>query len=614
MCGIVAIWAPRGGVAPGDLGAIEELRHRGPDAATRWVSPCGRVGLAQARLAVVGVDNGAQPVRAGSEVSAVVNGELYGYRRQREELIARGHRFTTESDSEVVVHLYEDDPDGFVHHLRGEFAVVLWDARRQRMLVVRDRFGIKPLFYTWIGRRLVIASEAKALFEAGAARNWDVESFHDYLHGCFAPDRSLFAGIYQVPPGGILRADPGGVTVSTYWDLDYPTIDDAPDEPTEAEIRERVTEAVRLRLVADVPVGFHLSGGLDSSVVVGAAAGHAPLRTFTVCFPGNPLDEGPVAARTAIRLGADHHEVVDPGEDARLAEQTIVFGEMLQENHHGTARLAQARAIAADGLRVALAGEGGDELFGGYGHHQADARLSESPQRLAKAAEQAARLLDGADQPTLSGTLDRLGFIPSWLVERCMNTSLPVRPLLHHDVRSVYGRRDSMADLIDRSDGQLKGRAPVHQSLYLFLRTWFCNYILAAERLDMARSVEVRLPLLDHHLFEAARRLSPASLAGSPTKRILRDAMREHLTDEVHQGVKRPFFAPTADGATAVARLRQRVDHGALTGNRLLDRRAVEDFLRRVEATPGPVTPVTDRMLHLVESVAILQQTYRLES
>ncbi len=613
MCGIVAIWAPRGGVVAADLDPVERLRHRGPDAATRWVSPDGRVGLAQARLAVVGVANGAQPVRAGA-VRAVVNGEFYGYRERRRELAVRGHRFGTDSDSEIAVHLYEEDPDGFVDRLRGEFAVVLWDPARQRLLAVRDRFGVKPLYHSWIGGRLVLASEAKALFAAGAARRWDTESFHDYLHGCFAPDRSLFAGIHQVPPGSILRADPAGVTVSSYWDLDYPVAAETGDEPSVDAIRDRVAEAVRLRLVADVPVGFHLSGGLDSSAVVGAAAGHAPLRTFTVCFPGSPLDEGPVAARTAAALAADHHEVtLDAGTVAQAAEQTVVAGEMPQENHHGTARLAQSTAIARAGLRVALAGEGGDELFGGYPHHQADAALSTSPERLAHAARSHRALLERADQPTLSGTLARLGFLPGWLVERCLNTSLPVRPLLHRDVREAYARRDSLAAVIDRAEPQLRGRAPVHQSLYLFLRTWFCNYILAAERLDMARSVEVRLPLLDHELFALARRLSPATLAGTPGKRPLREAMRDVLTDEVYRGGKRPFFAPPSDGRAAAGALRRRVEAGALAGNRLLDPAAVDAFLHRVEAGSGPVSQVQDRMLHLVDSVATLHQAYRLE-
>jgi asparagine synthase (glutamine-hydrolysing) len=334
MCGLVAVWSPHGGVTFRDLDPIGTLRHRGPDEEFRRVPPPGKVGLAQARLAVVGVRNGAQPVSDESgDVFAVVNGEFYGYAGQRRELRARGHRLVTDADSEIVVHLYEEDPDRFTDHLRGEFAVVLWDGARGRLLAIRDRFGVKPLYYTWIGERLVLASEAKALFAAGATRRWDGASFYDYLHACFAAERTLFCGVFQVPPGGMLSADRSGVRVTRYWDLDYPQASELAAGPvrgdTVAAIRERIEEAVRLRLVADVPVGFQLSGGLDSSSVAGVAAGRVPMRTFTVCFPGSALDEGSVAGRTARALGAEHHEVIADTAAYQQSAAAVSAGEML---------------------------------------------------------------------------------------------------------------------------------------------------------------------------------------------------------------------------------------------------------------------------------------------
>jgi asparagine synthase (glutamine-hydrolysing) len=616
MCGIVAVWSPGGGVVGEDLRPIEALHHRGPDATGQWLCPSGRAGLAQARLAVVGVRNGRQPVHSDSgDVQAVVNGELYGYREQRRALAARGHRLLTDTDSEIVPHLYADDPDGFVHHLRGEFAVVLWDRRRRRLIAVRDRFGIKPLYYSWIGPRLVLASEVKALFAAGAPRRWDRRSFHDYLHACFPPDRTLFDGVWQVPPGSVLSAGDDGVHITPYWDLDYPTTAQPPAAPGSAAIGDAVEEAVRLRLVADVPVGFHLSGGLDSSSVVGAAAGHAPLRTFTVAFPGDERDESPVARRTADALGAEHAEVViDPGTRDAVVGQTIAAGEMLQENDHGTARLLLSTAIAEAGLRVALAGEGGDELFAGYQHFRTDAELSVSPLRMARAARSYQALTAGGDAPaTLTGTLDRLGFLPGWLIERSLNAGMPSRPLLRADLRDEFATRDSLAELIDGNQEQLRGRPPVHQSMYLFLKTWFCNYILAAERLDMARSVEVRLPLLDHRLFELVRQLPVETMLAGESKQPLRDAMRAHLTDEVLKGEKRPFFAPPpADAGRVATRLRERVGDGALDGNPLLDPPAVDTFLRRLALSRHPLTATQDRMLHLVGSVVTLQLAYGL--
>ncbi|MGI5152106.1 asparagine synthase (glutamine-hydrolyzing) [Plantactinospora sp. CA-294935] len=614
----MAVWSPVGRLSAEDLAPIGVLRHRGPDAVARWVSPSGVAALAQARLAVVGVANGDQPVRDESgEVHAVVNGELYGYRQQRRELAERGHRLRTDSDSEITAHLYEEDPERFVAALRGEFAFVLWDERRGRFLAVRDRFGVKPLYYTWIDGRLVVASEVKALFAAGAVRRWDAESFYDYLHSCFAPDRTLFEGIRQVPPGAMLRADDEGVRIVPYWDLDFPLADqvDGPADPAGIErVRERVEEAVLLRLTADVPVGFHLSGGLDSSSVVGVAARHVALRTFTVRFPGSPLDEGEVAGRTAAALGASHHEVSVPdGLPGPAAVAAVTAGEMLQENGHGTARLAQAGAIHDAGLRVVLAGEGGDELFLGYQHLRTDLELGVSAERLARARRSYRLVAAGGVPATLTGALDRLGFLPGWLVDRCLTTTMQARPLLRPDLLVRFADRDSLGALVDRSAAQLVGRAPVHQSLYLFLKTWFCNYILAAERLDMARSVEVRLPLLDHRLFEATRVLPLADLRRGQVKQVLRDAMRGYLTDEVYRGEKRPFFAPAPGSRVAAAvELRQWLGRGHLDGDGFFDPAAVRAFLGRLERGSGPISTGEDRVLHLLGSVSALHDAYGL--
>jgi asparagine synthase (glutamine-hydrolysing) len=620
MCGLVAVWSPHCGVTSQDLDAIDVLRHRGPDEVYRQVPPPGAVGLAQARLAVVGIRNGAQPVSDESgDVLAVVNGEFYGYAGQRRELRARGHRLVTDTDSEIVVHLYEEDPERFAGQLRGEFAVVLWDRARRRLLAIRDRFGVKPLYYAWIGGRLVLASEAKALFAAGAARRWDPGSFYDYLHACFAPERTLFAGVFQVPPGGVLTADGTGVRVTRYWDLDYPLAGalgaDTARDDLAAVIREQVEEAVRLRLVADVPVGFQLSGGVDSSSVAGVAAGQVPMRTFTVRFPGSELDEGAVAGRTARALGAEHHEVTADPSASGAAAAAVIAGEMLQENGHGTARLALSGAIAQAGLRVALAGEGGDELFAGYGHLQTDAARSASPAAMDRAVRSFRKLAAGEVPATLTGTLRRLGYLPGWLIDRCLTTSLPAVRLLHPDLRAAFAGRDCLGEIIESAEGQLRGRTPLHQSLYLFIRTWFCNYILAAERLDMACSVEVRLPLLDHRLFELARQLPPAALVSRQAKQIFRDAMRGYLTEEVFAGTKRPFFAPAAsDGRAAAAELRCRLADGSLEGSGLFDLAAVRAFLRQIEDGPGPVSAVQDRLIHLIGSTSILHEAYALRS
>jgi asparagine synthase (glutamine-hydrolysing) len=272
MCGIVALFSPERPVSAEVLArATASLHHRGPDGQRQWVAPGGEVGLGHARLAIIDLETGAQPLtNEDGQIHVVVNGELYDFERIRSELQARGHTFRTRSDSEIVLHLYEEYGAHCVHHLRGEFAFVLWDARQRRLLAARDRFGIKPLFYADIGPTLAFASEAKALMAAGLAPRWDEEGVAQIAaFSTLSPDRSLFQGVRQVPPGHFLLASAGDRQLVRYWDFDYPPAaaqagppDPASDADQVERFRAALDEAVRLRLRADVPVGCYLSGGI----------------------------------------------------------------------------------------------------------------------------------------------------------------------------------------------------------------------------------------------------------------------------------------------------------------------------------------------------------------
>src|SRR5262249_40870921 len=286
MCGIVALWSPRQPIDPQALErATQRLHHRGPDGRRHWIAAHRRVGLGHARLSIIDLHTGDQPIaNEDGRLHIVVNGEFYDYERVQGELERSGHRLRTRSDSEIALHLYEELGTQCLHRLRGEFAFVLWDEPNQTLVAARDRFGIKPLYYAERDGGLALASEAKALFAAGVPARWSPAGFVQATT-LLVPeqDSSLFDGVRQVPPGHYLLATPGGVRLVRYWDFDYPGAEAGPPR-SDAEYAEafchELDEAVRIRLRADVPVGCYLSGGIDSCAVLGLAARHRsdPIR------------------------------------------------------------------------------------------------------------------------------------------------------------------------------------------------------------------------------------------------------------------------------------------------------------------------------------------------
>ena len=266
MCGIVAAFSTRDTVSAETLErGTRRLYHRGPDGQRWWISDDGRVGLGHARLSIIDLTTGDQPIASeDGQIQIVVNGEFYGYEAIQRELEQRGHRLRTKSDSEIALHLYEDYGLQFLHHLRGEFALVLWDGRQRRIVAARDRFGIKPLFHAWVGGTLYFASEAKALFAMGVPARWDEESVFQAVSLAGYPSRTMYDGVFKIPPGHYAIATERHLQVNQYWDFDYPKAGQANEKKNEAdhvaEFRAVLEEAVRIRLRADVPVGVYLSG------------------------------------------------------------------------------------------------------------------------------------------------------------------------------------------------------------------------------------------------------------------------------------------------------------------------------------------------------------------
>jgi asparagine synthase (glutamine-hydrolysing) len=637
MCGIVAMFSNDRPISPQALTrATAALHHRGPDGQRQWISASGRMGLGHARLSIIDLVTGDQPIANEDEtIRVVVNGEFYDYERIQKELEARGHRLRTRSDSEILLHLYEDFGVHCMEHLRGEFAFVLWDEADGVLFAGRDRFGIKPLYYAQVGDTLYFASEAKALFAAGVPARWDRESVYQDVMAVLDGDRSLFEGVYQVPPGHYLFASRNHVRVTRYWDLGYPTLGGAIIARSDAEhverFREKLDEAIRLRLRADVPVGCYLSGGLDSCSLLGIAASHRsdPIQAFTIAFEEGPFDEGPIAEEMAARAGADFHRFPMP-EDMLAAHfaDAIAQCEMMTFNANCVAKYLLSRGVRDSGFKVVLTGEGSDEILGGYPFfrrdmmvHGAGADSATTTQRLGKLYE--ANKQYGAfgappgDMLPLDGVRRVLGFAPA-VLENFAGRGLRIQSLLAPEFAGEFRGRDPYRVLLDRLDvaGQMRGREALHQSMYLWSKTVFPNKLLnfLGDRMEMAHSIEGRTPFLDHHLVEAVVQM-PASLKvrDLTEKYILREAARPYLTDTVYNRQKHPFLAPIELKSGLFELVQDTLRGRILASVPFFEQRSVVEMLDRLAATDdqqqrGLLFP----MLVLITTSCILQERYHL--
>jgi asparagine synthase (glutamine-hydrolysing) len=634
MCGIVSIFSRQHQVQEASLmRALNALRHRGPDEQRCWVDPNSRVGLGHARLSIIDPATGSQPmVSEDGQIHIVVSGEFYDFERIRSDLETRGHHFRSRSDSEILIHLYEEMGTSCIEHLRGEFAFVLWDEGSRQLFAARDRFGIKPLFYAWYRDTLYLASEAKGLFAAGVPGSWDHESVYQNLFFCLGQERSLFKNVRQIPAGHYLIADRRTTTLKCYWDIEYPLEKGLDNRLSESEcisqVQDLLNESVRLRMRADVPVGCFLSGGLDSSSVLQLASKESrePLVAFTVAFNQSDHDESRQAALAASHAGARFKPLpVSEPDFVDCFRETVWHGEMIEYNVHGTARFLLSRAVRDAGYKVVLAGEGADELFAGYdfcsaalqgqgqselGHYLSLLFRFIRPQTH---SERRVRSIS----PWLARRIRLLGFPPQ-LIDTMAQKANQLRSLLDSDFRSSFEDFDPYREFFDSLDykGKIKGREPVKQVLYLWVKSLFVNYVLAAERLDMAHSVEVRLPFLDHQLFEYAS-LLPASLLteNGTSKSILRKAMRTYLPKSICDRPKHAFWGPasTHSEGNQLHAFTQDILRSRLAGSiPFFDQHNVIRLLDGMADLDGPSRASLDPVLLMLVSMCLLHEQFDL--
>jgi asparagine synthase (glutamine-hydrolysing) len=570
MCGIAAFFSSGKPVSAERLRrATNILHHRGPDSRSAWVSPNQRVGLGHARLSIIDLTTGDQPIANEDErIHIVVNGEFYDFERQRRELERRGHLFRTRSDSEIALHLYEDFGAHCVQQLRGEFAFVLWDEANQTLFAARDRFGIKPLYYAVHDHTLYLASEIKALFAAGVPARWDHEYFYQHATGPAMPDRTLFDGVHQVPPGHYLTATTNGMRILRYWEFYYPPVDEfwagtTDESACVEEFADVFEEAVRLRMRADVPVGCYLSGGLDSCAVLGFAArlSSSPIQAFTLTFDQAAYDEGDIAREMAARVGANFHPI--PIKQSDIADNFVEatwHSETLFSNGHGVSKYLLSRAVRDAGYKVVYTGEGSDEIFGGYVHFRTDmvqhntrGQNAAEVRRLLQQLETANSVSRGMLMPVgKTGSLDSvervLGFVPGCLKVFAAQGQQR-QTLFNVDFKAGFAGRDSARLFLDSLDvpGVLRGRDPLNKSLFVWAKSFLPSYILnlLGDRMEMAHSVEGRVPFLDHRVVECVCR-APVSLKirGVTEKYLLRQAAKSLITETVYRRQKHPFLSP----------------------------------------------------------------------
>ncbi|WP_395735893.1 asparagine synthase (glutamine-hydrolyzing) [Prosthecobacter sp.] len=604
MCGIAAIYHSQPDtLRPRLQAALSAMKHRGPDGSGIWLSDDAAIGLGSVRLAVMGLADGRQPLSNESgTIHAVVNGEFYDFERLRSGLESRGHVFATHSDSELLVHLYEEHGLDCLRHLRGEFAFLLWDEPNRRLIAARDRFGIKPLHFIQQGGEWLFASEVKALLAAGVAPRWDESALlHSLAHQYLRPRETLFASVRQIPPAHLLVLHENGARESCYWQPSF-----EPDATiTPADVRAAFEEAVHLRLRSDVPVACALSGGLDSTAVAALTAQRGPVDCFCVRFDAPGYDEGPQVRADALPQFRIHEVAVSRQDLVTHLPAAVHQSEGLAINGQLVGKQLLARAIHAAGFKVVLAGEGADEAFLGYSHLQQD-----------HTGTAAAFALQRGVMLPAEGEAEEHWRSPSWLP--ALPTFLRAKLATGRHFAALTREPFDSQHILDGTLAEMDQTQalPARQSAWLWARMSLAQYILRTlgDGTEMGHSIEARLPFLDHVLFELAARIpAQALLSADSSKIMLREALRGLVPEAVRLRPKHPFLAPPLSHDPQTRDFVQDTLHSTACRNLpLLDHRAVLDWSAHLETLPEPERTRLDPVLMQLLTATLLHQTYHM--
>ena len=533
--------------------------HRGPDGEGVFVD--GRIGLGHRRLSIVDVAHGAQPMFNGDRSCVIVyNGEVYNHADYREELIAKGYEFQNRSDTETILHLYEEYGRDCVDHLRGMFAFAIWDKRKQELFIARDRFGVKPLYYVHNSEGdFFFASEIKALIEAGAIKpelNYDVLPDQLANHGT-SGDETLFRGVKRLAPGHRLVWKDGKIDIREFWDLKFePKHEPRSDVEYIEEWRDLFRKSVELRLMADVPLGMFLSGGIDSSAIAAMMSTMVsePIKTFSVGFAEREANEFEYARIAATAFGTDHHEITITPEQFFAELPKLIWHEDEPIGFDSSIPLYFVSKLAQDHVKVVLTGEGADETMAGYGRYQKALTLLDYGERYESMAPTFLRNVVRGGVATLpvslSRKLDRTFLSREADIENLFFDNFAIFPkqmqarMFTNETRSRIAETNPYVVqnlLLGGSDAE----EVLDKLLYADTKTYLHELLMKQDQMSMAASIESRVPFLDHKLVEFIAKLpNELKLRGGTTKWILREAMKGILPGEILERPKMGFPVP----------------------------------------------------------------------
>lgn len=577
MCGIAGVFTSHQSTQIDsqilvNMAAIQH--HRGPDN-YGYCNPCGLgVGMSHSRLSIIDLneERGRQPFWLEGTIIYAHNGEFYDFQRIRADLTAQGYTFSSKSDSEIVPILYKKyGINKTLEQLRGEFAFSLYDEQEDALYLVRDRFGVKPLYWSNTGDEIVFGSEVKVvLAHPNVKAEIDTQGLFHQLIQVMVPGTTAFTGISQVEPGHMLKItrNNGQFSIETqkYWDMDFPELAMRPQHSDEfyiSGVRKHLLEAVQLRLNADVPVGCYLSGGIDSCSILGlaSAASQDPIKAFTIAFDNVDYDETPIATEMANSVGAEQ-EILELNAELLYDnfERTIWHTERTIYNTLAVAKLMMSQQVRHVNYKVVLTGEGSDELFAGYPAFRKDMFLhgmdgldAEQAKTWQQALEANNKLFQGAmlpkDEYTSPDINDKVGFTPSCL-QPWLGCAGVAKQLIHQTRRdevAQYEPGQAIAEKLDAS--YLSGRHPLDKAQYVWIKTMLEGQILTwgGDRVDMANSMEARPAFLDHKLAEFATLVPPEMrIKGTREKHVLREAVKGVIPETLYNREKFAFMAPPA--------------------------------------------------------------------
>lgn len=535
------------------------MLHRGPDDDGFFIS--GQVGLGHRRLSIIDLNTGKQPIaNEDNSIWIVFNGEIYNYQEIKKLLVARNHFFKTETDTEVIIHAYEEYGKDVVSHLRGMFAFAIWDERERVLLLARDRVGIKPLYYSLLGNSLIFASEIKAILaEPSSKREINHACIDTFLTYYYTPGcETLFKNMYKLAPGHILTCKNGKTEIKKYWDLDFSRVHYGLNfEDAVAQLVPLLKETVRDHMISDVPIGFLLSGGVDSTALLSYAIEETnkEISTFTVGFSGEKFaDERPYARMAASRFGTSHHEITISANDFWDFLPQYIWHMEEPVCEPPAVALYYVSRLAKDYVKVLLSGEGGDEAFAGYQNYRNIVWLERLKACLGPFNGIASKLVallghhDTFNRLTKYGPLLTIA-LKDYYYSR---TSNPFR-FFNDNVEELYSEefiyevnKNNSTDTTKKYFTYLSQVNCLNQMLYVDTKTWLPDDLLIkADKITMANSIELRVPFLDHKVLEFAASLPPDyKLKGFETKHILKKAFHKSVPDEILYRKKTGFPVP----------------------------------------------------------------------